>query len=135
MKARNREINIFNMSLLDILCGALGAFSFMMLTLFPYYTKAKQQQGGASGGDTGNLQQQLEQAQKRIDALDHQFAVVAQIWWATPQAVTLYLWRPANPPQPEPSIEKKNDPWVSTDRKTSCYAGPCSETWLIHDLS
>jgi outer membrane murein-binding lipoprotein Lpp len=37
MKARNREINIFNMSLLDILCGALGAFCFLMLTLFPYY--------------------------------------------------------------------------------------------------
>lgn len=37
MKARNREINIFNMSLLDILCGALGAFCFMMLSLLPYY--------------------------------------------------------------------------------------------------
>jgi hypothetical protein len=37
MTRRNREINIFNMSLLDILCGALGAFCFMMLTLLPYY--------------------------------------------------------------------------------------------------
>ena len=27
MRARSREINIFNMSLLDILCGALGALS------------------------------------------------------------------------------------------------------------
>ena len=37
MKARNREINIFNMSLLDILCGALGVFCFMTLVLFPYW--------------------------------------------------------------------------------------------------
>src|SRR3981081_391326 len=37
MRARRREINIFNMSLLDILCGALGAFCFMMLVLLPYY--------------------------------------------------------------------------------------------------
>jgi hypothetical protein len=37
MRARSREINIFNMSLLDILCGALGAFCFMMLVLLPYY--------------------------------------------------------------------------------------------------
>ncbi len=37
MARRNREINIFNMSLLDILCGALGAFCFMMLALLPYY--------------------------------------------------------------------------------------------------
>jgi hypothetical protein len=135
MKPRNREINIFNMSLLDILCGALGAFCFMMLTLFPYYTKAKQQQGGASAGEVGSLQQQLEQAKKRIEELDHQFAVAVQIWWGTPLAVHVYLWRPANPPQPEPTLEKKNDTWISKDRKTTCYGGPCSETWLIHDLS
>ncbi len=42
MKPRNREINIFNMSLLDVLCGALGAFCFMMLVLFPYYKPAQQ---------------------------------------------------------------------------------------------
>src|SRR4051812_13678652 len=38
MRARPREINIFNMSLLDILCGALGAFCFMMLVALPYYS-------------------------------------------------------------------------------------------------
>lgn len=37
MARRKREINIFNMSLLDILCGALGAFCFMMLPLLPSY--------------------------------------------------------------------------------------------------
>src|SRR5437868_10139202 len=37
MRARRREVNIFNMSLLDILCGALGAFCFMTLVLLPYY--------------------------------------------------------------------------------------------------
>src|SRR5215813_1502301 len=42
MRARNREINIFNMSLLDILCGALGAFCFMMITLLPYYSHKQQ---------------------------------------------------------------------------------------------
>src|SRR5579864_4273172 len=43
MKSRNREINIFNMSLLDILCGALGAFCFLMLVLFPFYSQDKGQ--------------------------------------------------------------------------------------------
>lgn len=37
MRARAREVNIFNMSLIDILCGALGAFCFMMLVALPYY--------------------------------------------------------------------------------------------------
>ena len=40
MRANRREINIFNMSLLDILCGALGAFCFMMLVALPYYKPA-----------------------------------------------------------------------------------------------
>jgi hypothetical protein len=37
MRTRTREVQIFNMSLIDILCGALGAFCFMMLVLLPYY--------------------------------------------------------------------------------------------------
>src|SRR4051812_26283133 len=37
MRGRAREVQIFNMSLIDILCGALGAFCFMMLGLLPYY--------------------------------------------------------------------------------------------------
>ena len=41
MRARRREINIFNMSLLDILCGALGAFCFMMLVALPYYKPSR----------------------------------------------------------------------------------------------
>jgi hypothetical protein len=37
MRTRTRAVQIFNMSLIDILCGALGAFCFMMLVLLPYY--------------------------------------------------------------------------------------------------
>jgi hypothetical protein len=45
MRARSREVNIFNMSLLDILCGALGAFCFMMLVLLPYYKPPANEEG------------------------------------------------------------------------------------------
>ncbi len=41
MKPRNREVSIFNMSVLDLLTGALGAFCFLTLALFPYYFKAQ----------------------------------------------------------------------------------------------
>lgn len=44
MRARNREINIFNMSLLDILTGMLGAFLFLMIGLVPYYAKVMSSQ-------------------------------------------------------------------------------------------
>jgi hypothetical protein len=39
VKPRNREVNIFNMSVLDLLTGALGAFCFLTLALFPSYYK------------------------------------------------------------------------------------------------
>jgi hypothetical protein len=64
MKPRNREINIFNMSLLDILCGALGAFCFLMLALFPYYAKGS---GAQTQEDTTKLKQELEQARKELE--------------------------------------------------------------------
>ncbi|MBF6560055.1 MAG: hypothetical protein IVW56_07180 [Candidatus Binataceae bacterium] len=41
MKPRNREVNIFNMSVLDLLTGALGAFCFLTLALFPAYFKSR----------------------------------------------------------------------------------------------
>jgi hypothetical protein len=49
MKPRNREVNIFNMSVLDLLTGALGAFCFLTLALFPSYYKS--QQASAAGGE------------------------------------------------------------------------------------
>ena len=91
MRAGNREINIINMSLLDILCGAMGAFCFMMLALFPYWSptgvgakdaaaKSEQMQreleelkeqlrrsGGAAAADA---LERLEKLQKQIQQLE-----------------------------------------------------------------
>lgn len=62
MKSRSREVNIFNMSLLDILCGALGAFCFLMLVLFPSYeNKVK-----AGGNDTAALEDELRRTQAEL---------------------------------------------------------------------
>lgn len=61
MRGRNREINIFNMSLLDILCGALGAFCFMMIVLLPYYKPGT--------GEDAKAQKELEETIKDLDKL------------------------------------------------------------------
>ncbi|MEE2691248.1 MAG: hypothetical protein VX640_06900 [Pseudomonadota bacterium] len=37
MRARNRDINIFNLSLMDVICGAMGAFLIIMIILARYY--------------------------------------------------------------------------------------------------
>jgi len=39
MKRPNREINIFNVSMLDVLSCALGAFLLLMLIMIPFYNK------------------------------------------------------------------------------------------------
>ncbi len=70
MKPRNREINIFNMSLLDVLCGALGAFCFLMLVLFPFYSQDK---GVAKAPDVpaaGIDPKTLDEAKARIKELE-----------------------------------------------------------------
>jgi hypothetical protein len=48
MKPRNREVNIFNMSVLDLLTGALGAVCFLTLALFPSYYKTHKTSPGTS---------------------------------------------------------------------------------------
>lgn len=60
-RRRNREINIFNMSLLDILCGALGTFCFMMIALLPYYKPPGKEK------DIRESQQKTEALIKKID--------------------------------------------------------------------
>jgi hypothetical protein len=59
VKPRNREVNIFNMSVLDLLTGALGAFCFLTLALFPSYFKT--QKSSAS-----DQHQQLEKTKNGI---------------------------------------------------------------------
>lgn len=44
MARRNREINIFNLSMLDVICGALGAFLILFLIAAPHYGNTSTQQ-------------------------------------------------------------------------------------------
>jgi len=72
MKPRNREINIFNMSLLDVLCGALGAFCFMMLVLFPSYRQNPQKTPppGPPPQNCEDCMQQHQSMQQRMEQLN-----------------------------------------------------------------
>lgn len=69
MKSRNREINIFSMSALDLFASALGAFILISIALFPYFPNT-----GNSPEDIAALrealaeaQQQLQQCQSELD--------------------------------------------------------------------
>jgi regulator of replication initiation timing len=63
MRARRREINIFNLSLLDVLCGALGAFCFMMLVALPYYRPSQ------NPAQVREQQEKIEQLMRDMEKL------------------------------------------------------------------
>ena len=56
MKFRNRELNIFNMSALDLFASALGAFILISIVLMPYFLRTDPE-------EVARLRQNLAQAQ------------------------------------------------------------------------
>ena len=112
MRRRNREVNIFNMSLLDILCGTLGAFCFLMLALLPDHLKAKQLQeqidrmgtpaGMNAEARAKKAEQDAEQAKRRADEAEQkakkaralQSLAYFQVLWDGPQDVDLWVKMP-----------------------------------------
>jgi hypothetical protein len=111
MRARSREVNIFNMSLLDILTGMLGAFLFLMLGLVPYYSKAKH------GGGGGNQQ----------PAVDMSLNVITR--WDSNAKVDIFLhgdggWCGGN---------AKSIP-LSSRATISPNACPRSDTWAVTSI-
>lgn len=101
MKSRSREVNIFNMSLLDILCGALGAFCFMMLALFPDHAKVKAMQ--AAGAGAGDAEARAKEAERRADEAEkaeekaraEQSLVFFQIAWSGPVDFDIIIQTPS----------------------------------------
>lgn len=61
MRRRNREINIFNLSMLDVIAGAMAAFLIIMIVLMPYYRKEHIDYQAI----IAELQAQLAQAQQQ----------------------------------------------------------------------
>jgi len=74
MKPRNREINIFNLSMLDVISGAMGAFLIIMVILLPYYKKEtidyerELKQSRASEETARKAAQTAETAQRAAEA-------------------------------------------------------------------
>lgn len=94
MKRRSREINIFSLSMMDVISGAMGAFLIIVVVLSRYYQsdpansksiqqlqenieQARQRMQRAEdmvrqGGDTQELMRQLEEARRDLHAAQQQ---------------------------------------------------------------
>lgn len=71
MGKRNREINIFNFSMLDVITGAMGAYLAVMVVLLPYYQKkdeTPQETPTMSQAELAKTIQQAEEREKKSEA-------------------------------------------------------------------
>ncbi|AFL74009.1 hypothetical protein [Thiocystis violascens] len=64
MRRRSREINVFNLSMLDVIAGAMAAFLILMVILLPYYDKDAIDQQAV----IAELRQTLAQRQTALQA-------------------------------------------------------------------
>ena len=121
MQRRNREINIFSLSALDLFCGAMGAFMVLALIALPYYKKEQPMQAQinelkarvAELTDANQRMQQaldeareaqkrtqqaLEEAQRQARALQeklsHTFLAVV-VAWETKADIDLHVRTPS----------------------------------------
>lgn len=82
MKRKNREINIFSISALDLFASAMGAFLLIAVAALPYYLKTNpkllqelqqtQQQLQQAQQENQQTQQQLNQCQTRNQQVEEQ---------------------------------------------------------------
>lgn len=82
MRRRNREINIFNMSALDLFASALGAFILLFAILMPYYLKTSKivmqeniqikEQLKECQAQVGDLQGQVQSLQQQLATCEQQ---------------------------------------------------------------
>lgn len=65
---RNREINVFSMSALDLFASGLGAFLILMLILFPYYKKDSDASAAVNKKQEAlnSCEQKLQQSQQSL---------------------------------------------------------------------
>lgn len=155
MRRRNREISIFNLSMLDVISGAMAAFLIIMVILMPYYRKEHvdyQAMLEALRAEVAALQQSESEAearaaaaearaeaaeaeaqrqQTRADALARQLAktfLVLYIRWNTRDDVDLHVTDPAGA---EFSFRNKTIAGRPGELSEDNVNGPGNEVWEI----
>ncbi len=158
MKPRNREINIFNISMLDVISGALGAFLIIMIVLFPYYKKESidyqkeiqelrqqvqavrqraqmaEQRAQKAEQEASEARAEAEQNRQRARAAEQKLAktfLVVYIRWGTEkQDIDLHVIDPSGA---EFYYSKKTIPGRPGELSVDSQRGPGNEVWEIRD--
>ncbi|MBF0449749.1 MAG: hypothetical protein HQK75_03525 [Candidatus Magnetomorum sp.] len=149
MKKKNREFNIFNLSMLDVFASSMGAFLIIMVVLLPYYKKDTQvlmEQLQQQQEQTRQMQQQLQQQQKQItqqktdiqnlekkkknleDQLKNTFLIVVMNWKTSKHDIDLHV---IDPNGNEFYYKKKKFAGVNGELSEDTQSGPGVEVWEI----
>ncbi|MBV5299008.1 MAG: hypothetical protein JZU64_12965 [Rhodoferax sp.] len=143
MRRRNRDINIFNLSMLDVISGAMGAFLIIMVILLPYYKKEsidyqQELKQARAAQDTARqavqtaqaAQAEADQSRQRADAAAQQLAktfLLVHIQWDTQyQDVDLHV---VDPGGTEFWYENKTYPGQPGELSVDSQYGPGNEVW------
>ncbi|WP_295882314.1 hypothetical protein [uncultured Thiohalocapsa sp.] len=143
MRARNRDISIFNLSMLDVITGAMAAFLIIMVVLLPYYRKEHidyqaiiadlERQLATTGAEAAQLRRQLAQAEARNAELARRLAktfLVLYVRWSTRDDVDLHVIDPSGA---RFYFERKiiaGRPGVLSE---DTLVGPGNEVWEVRD--
>lgn len=151
MQRRKREISVFNLSMLDVIASAMGAFLIIMVVLLPYYKndeiiqqlreQVQQQQTELERQQETitQQQQQIQQQENRIEELENQnqhlreqlantFLIIVIDWKTKDHDVDLHVIDPAGH---EFYYEKTTFPGVPGELSEDERYGPGVEVWEI----
>lgn len=155
MKPRNREINIFNLSMMDVIAGALGAVLIIVIILFPHYQKdlaeenqklrEKVQAAENARRQAEEARRQAEEAKKQTEnqlqeaqeilkdckeKLAKTFLVVVIKWKTRLQDIDLHI---VDPGGAEFYYRRKTVPGRPGELSEDDQIGPGNEVWEIRD--
>ena len=149
----NKEVNIFNMSMLDVISGALAAFILLTILLMPYYKKETidalkdlkkaQEQLSQTQEALALSQQQTVQQQKKTQQAEQKLAeanaelsktfLVVYISWETAnQDVDLYVTTPSGKTF---SYANKLISGEAGRLSVDARRGPATEVWEVLDAN
>lgn len=153
MQKRNREINVFNLSMLDVIASAMGAFLIIMVILLPYYKNDEvirqlreriqqlEQELEQQQQVIQDQQQKIQEQAERIEQLEREnqqlreqlantFLIVIIDWKTKDHDVDLHVVDPAGH---EFYYEKTSFPGVPGELSEDERYGPGVEVWEIRE--
>lgn len=150
MRRRNREINVFNLSMLDVILGAMAAFLIIMVVLLPYYKREHveyqaenatlrsalaeaEATAEAAAGRASAAEEEARRERGRADGLANRLAktfLVIYIRWGTLDDVDLHM---VDPSGAEFYWERRTIAGRPGELSEDNLIGPGAEVWEVRE--